>query len=506
MLPRRPTEPRTPPTGFSAVRWRARGSRLPDVLGILLALAVAHPLAGQAPGRAGPSRILLDADHPACDLMLLAWAAGGEAPGLVTFGSPVADAGPGVPGAVGTDPSTRARGVLLDGLRERPLGAGAGSVVGTGARRAGAMRDIGSPGAPLYEYPGPRGERTASGGVRVQGLLSRGALSASVDLDLSDDDHRFRGRAAVSGASGRLVAGALELRSGPSCRRGLVLGGTGVAHGLELVQGRPWSLPFVGALHLGVQAGVLDEAGPDNAHPWFHAMRLEFRPRPSVVVGLSRAVIFGGSASSVPLTPRTLGLLLVGATDTRAKDSDFENQVAAVDLRLRGAVAGRPSLLTLEYAADDSGLAFLRVPGVRATAALGLASGAWLGVDVHAVAGSRDGYPPWYRHGALAWGWTDRGRPLGSPAGGHGWGVLATWVGPLPSGVVSLEAGPVHRGADNLFAPDLTGTGVRAGGSFRVRAGPWEVAGEGRVDRVGGWAGTVSASVVYRFRTPWLVG
>jgi hypothetical protein len=229
-------------------------------------------------------------------------------------------------------------------------------------------------------------------------------------------------------------------------------------------------------------------------------MRIELTPVESVVIGMSRAVIFGGSATTVPVTPRTIAFLLAGLTDAPGKDSDFENQVAAVDLRVRGRLAGRPWLATLEYAADDSGRAFLVVPGLRGTASVAVRPGGpWLGVEGVRVERSDNGHPPWYRHGALAWGWTDQGLPLGSPLGGHGWAALATVLATTPGSVVQGALGVVHRGSENLFSSGRSHTGVRTSTSILAYAGPAELSLAGVLERIGTWSGRLEATLAWRW-------
>jgi hypothetical protein len=452
------------------------------------------PAAGQLATETPSSFRFVPPGHPACALELRSWAVGGSTTGLPVFGTNTVRTAP-IPVGANREVRERVAAALLD----RPAAIGGSFLASHGPILASATVDRGTPEAPDYVYPGPREADDGGGAPVLMVSAGRGTWALVVDGRFGRDRHPIRASAGVEGDLGRIVAGFLDARSGPTCSDGLVLGGGGVVRGVEASQRRPWRLPVVGPVRLGLQVGVLDEAGPGNLRPFFHAMRIEFTPVESVVVGMSRAVIFGGSATTVPVTPRTLALLLAGLTDVPGKDSDFENQVAAVDLRVRGRITGRPLLATLEYAADDSGWAFLEVPGLRGTASVEAGPGGpWLGIEAVQVAGSDKGYPPWYRHGALAWGWTDRGRPLGNPLGGHGWAALATLLATTRESVVQGALGVVHRGSENLFSSGRSHTGVRTSTSILAYAGPAELSLTGVLERIGVWSGRLEATLVWR--------
>jgi hypothetical protein len=183
----------------------------------------------------------------------------------------------------------------------------------------------------------------------------------------------------------------------------------------------------------------------------------------------------------VSITPRTVGLMLIGLTDVPGKDSDFENQVASVDVRWRARLGGRPLLATVEYGTDDSGWAFLNVPGIKAATAMGF-DGHWLGVSGAWLAGPTGTYPPWYRHGALAWGWSDRGEPLGNALGGEASSFLATYRRSSSATLVDASVGVVDRGDSNLYSPDLTGVRMHGSIDFLWRVGEWELSASMRGD------------------------
>ncbi len=438
------------------------------IVGAAPMLVIAAGVAGQVVAESG---VGLDV---VCLGVLRGWTEGGsgDAP-LLTFGArPL----PAVP--VSGSESIPARAAESALLRSRDAGAftvGISGRGGGGPGAAGAMEGSAQAG---YSYPGPRLVPPRAPAVRwsVELLPGRWVLSADV---AAGRGRPFVRSLSVGVGSGRLAAqaGALPLRTGPGCAHGLVLGGgAGPLWGLDVRQRRGFRIPVLGGFTVGLQIGALPEAGPGNRRPLFHAMRVELRPSHDVVIGLNRAVIFGGSASEIPVTPRTVGLMLLGITDTRGKDSDFENQVASVDVRWRTRLSGRPVRIGAEYAADDAGFAFARVPGLRfdAEARVGPLPDSWSGLEVTWLAGPTATYPPWYRHGALAWGWTDRGVPLGDPLAGQGLSVAATWGIALPGTAIELGSGLVRRGDHNLLAPDLAGNGLLAELEARGWRGGWE--------------------------------
>lgn len=466
---------------------------------VIAALPAALPLRAQ---RTDLAPLPVDAAYPVCAAWLHEWTEGSQGdPGLLTFGAPF------LLRYAAAEASDRERGPIavtrsLVERRAASVGAvGVELLMERGPLLAGASEptDV----QDVYHYPGPRRSSRTSPAVRVRKALSWNGLAAAADV--ATDGHEIRVRSLGGGISrGPLLVygGALPARTGPDCGGGLVLGGAGgPVWGVELLQNRPVRLPVIGRVQLALQIGALREAGPGNRWPFFHAMRVEVRPGEDVVFGLNRAVIFGGSRSPVAVTPRTVGLMLVGVTDTRGKDSDFENQVASLDVRWRTRAADRPLLLAAEYGVDDSGYAFARVPGVRVQGEIAWSpfGAGWTGVSLVAIAPPTGTYPAWYRHGALAWGWTDRGTPLGSPLGGDGWGALATWRRESAAGGLALGAGPFVRGGENLFAPDLEGTGLAATIGLDHAFGPWEVEVQGRLERAGAFAGQWTSSLVRRF-------
>lgn len=285
--------------------------------------------------------------------------------------------------------------------------------------------------------------------------------------------------------------GRRALALGPASGPGLVLAGgvpfTGV--GIARPEGSmlPGFLAALGPIRPTVLLARLDRSGPVE-RPWFWAARVGLSPGPGLSIGLNRAAIFGGEGNE-PVTLRNVALMLVGLTDQGGKSSDFENQVASADLLWRTGVGGVPLVLHAEWAFDDVGGAWFRVPGVLTAIEVPAVPGAEplsLVVERVAFSTSGGGNPPWYRHGALAEGWTDRGRLLGHPLGGHGtqWEVRASLDAP---GEDARAGGTLRllrreRRSENLFAPERTGTSVGAALDLGVH-GPGDV----RFDMALGW-------------------
>jgi hypothetical protein len=466
---------------------------------LLLSLLCVPPLEAQRGDRAP---LPVDRFHPVCTAWMSEWAIGSASDGgLLTFGTPFLQRF-----RVGAPPGPvhgpkAAPDALVARREAAPGGLGAELWLERGPSLAGASEPTQTPG--VYHYPGPRASNGTVGAVRVRDARSWRSFVAA--FDVATDGHTTRVRTAGFGVSRGpllLYGGALLARTGPVCRDGLVLGGSSAPiWGVQFVQTRPIHLPVVGRLQVGVQLGALREAGPGNGWPIFHAMRIELHPGEDLVLGLNRAVIFGGSRSAVPLTLRTVGLMLIGLTDTRGKDSDFENQVASLDLRWRARAGERALLLTAEYGADDGGFAFVRVPGAQVGGEIQWSpvGTAWTGISLTALAPPSGTYPAWYRHGALAWGWTERGTPLGSPLGGHGWSALATWRRVDADGALGFGVGPVFRGEHNLFAPDLEGAGWAATIELDRTFGPWELEVRGRIEGTGVRTYRWTSSVVRAF-------
>jgi hypothetical protein len=241
-------------------------------------------------------------------------------------------------------------------------------------------------------------------------------------------------------------------------------------------------LPILRRVYVDGMVARLPRNGPVE-HPWFLASRVTLSPHPDIAIGLNRAAIFGGE-DELSITPWRVLLMLLGRPDYPGKDSDFENQVASVDVLWRLRVADLPLAVHGEWGTDDTGFSFWHVPGVRAGFEL---PSAGLGVEGVYFGGQAYGYPPWYRHGALSEGWTERGRLLGHPLGGHGKeaALMYQQVGQRLIGQARVYAR--QRGEDNLFAPTRAGNSVGGSVGLLFAHGGFQVEANAEGERGDGW-------------------
>jgi hypothetical protein len=342
----------------------------------------------------------------------------------------------------------------------------------TGVIRAGTMERVNE----SYAYPGPetlpdQGTGTVSADLRAQ-------LPAAFALAI---------RATAGTDTSQLESAYLTWRSRPveawAGRRGFAVGARGADNlvlnevgsfdGLGLSARRGVRIPFVGSVHPELMLARLSHSGSVR-HPWFHAARVSIVPTANFAIGLNRAAIFGGD-DHIEVTAGRLLLMLIGLPDTETKDSDFENQVASIDLLWRTRIGNAPIGLYGEVGADDSGWAFVYVPGVIAgieLAELPALPELMLGLEVAHIAERTRNYPPWYQHGALADGWTNGGRLLGHSLGGAGTEIAAH--GRVDAAAIPLQArGRAflrERKGENLLAPLRQGRS--AGGRLEILL-PW---------------------------------
>ncbi|MGH7500374.1 MAG: capsule assembly Wzi family protein [Longimicrobiales bacterium] len=264
-----------------------------------------------------------------------------------------------------------------------------------------------------------------------------------------------------------LWAGRRPLAFGPAGRGGIVLGDETRldGFGVELPAGfhLPGFLRALGPVRLSQTFARMHRSGPIE-HPWFLATRVLISPSPSLAIGLNRAALFGGEGNQGVTLERAFWMLL-GQTDIGSKDSDFENQVVSFDVRWHPGT----SAWTVfgEYAFDDAGGAFIRVPALTLGATLARVPG------LPSLAASAEitrftphccGHPPWYRHGALAEGWTDRGVLLGHASGGEGTEAALGVRADLADARVIADARAYirDRGPENLLAPEFEGRSLGA--------------------------------------------
>ena len=332
------------------------------------------------------------------------------------------------------------------------------------ALRAGTSTAV--PGG--YAYSGPRSypDRNTLVMQVTAGLHFTPTLAVGVDAIANSEGSSLRAAYVVgswgnfTGWIGRRPIG---FHSGPA--DGVVLnertpftgGGVSLREGVRL--------PVLGRLYADASLARLHRNGTVR-HPWFQAMRITIAPHPDVAIGLNRAAIFGGEGDN-SITPARIALMFLGFPDVAGKDSDFENQVASIDVLVRSRIGATPIVMHAEYGTDDTGFAFLHVPAVIAGVEIpSLPRFKWISAGVEAIFFTESccSYPEWYRHGALGDGWSDRGRLLGHPLGGAGreLALSVNWLGTNTEPVIGLRAFGRNRSRENLFAPDRLGESVGA--------------------------------------------
>jgi hypothetical protein len=289
-------------------------------------------------------------------------------------------------------------------------------------------------------------------------------------------------------------AGRRSFRFGPATAGGIVLsdlvaldgGGAYLAEPIRF----PWVFRALGPIHM--ESFVSQVRGGDRIrNPYFVAFRGTMAPHPRLIVGLSRAAMFGGQGN-LPITVRNMSFLFFGGTQS-GPQGDFANDMVALDAQYRPPLGALPLVTFLEWGMDDAAGAWHHEPAFNAGAFLGSVPGLpWVGAGAEWTYFAK--HDPqntiWYRNFSLRNGWTDDGIGVGSPLGGNGRQALAHVDATLPHGLADLRADVFYRdrGPENLLAPERAG--VSRGGALRLRVRPTgRVAAFGDIDveRGQGW-------------------
>ena len=335
---------------------------------------------------------------------------------------------------------------------------------GVSTRSAGGAWEYGGP------VPAPQSDGAFIGlDADVAWRIGLGAALRSSSRGSVDDAHL-----ALAAGPLDILAGRMPLTLGVGRSGGIVLSPERAFDGVALRTSWPLRMPgplrFLRDLRGTLLISRLERSGPVDA-PWFGAAALGLAPTRNLHIGLQRAAMFGGAGNVQSLSARNLLFLLAGMTSQGGKDSGFENQVASVDVWARFTSFGIPFAVYGELGVDDVGftlfstaafIAGLELPALPGVPALSV------GVEHARFPHSCCTHPPWYRHGDLAEGWTDRGWLLGHPLGGEGSEWALHWSAALPRVWLSGRAFTRHRGEENLFAPVRTGRAW--GGALRVDA------------------------------------
>lgn len=295
---------------------------------------------------------------------------------------------------------------------------------------------------------------------------------------------------------------------GPGAGGGIVLTGINALDGVGLESLDAFTLP--GLLeHLGpvrVQGAFSRIRNGDRIiDPWFWAARFALEPHARLQVGITRAVMMGGSGNSA-WTLRNIAYTLIGKH--AGEMGEFDNQVVAFDLHYRPPLHALPIVLYLEWGLDDSAGAIKDVPafvtGVYVPA-LPMLPTASFRLEHTTFAGACCGNTIWYRNWSFRGGWTDDGVPLGHPLGGHGREWLAELQADLHDARLRLAGGALlrWRGHENLFAPERKGDAAGARLRTTLRPSPrFELVVDGAIERgEAGWTEhTIDAGVRWIFR------
>lgn len=240
---------------------------------------------------------------------------------------------------------------------------------------------------------------------------------------------------------------------------------------------RPLALPVVGAtrfeMHFSKVDNVLNLNDEENKiRPWFWTARASFQPHDRFRVAANRAMMFGG-AGNLPVTASRFLKNIVGIYTSNDENS-FANQVASIDLRYRPPTGSVPTVMYLDFAADDGYGAVWHVPGFTA----GVQAGGLprhdlsLGIERTEFGRNRSSRSLWYQNAWFRGSWADDGIVLGHALGGHGveWRASAA-AGSAPKGnTATLTAYARVRRSQNLFAPQRQGasTGARVSADARI--------------------------------------
>jgi hypothetical protein len=401
-----------------------------------------------------------------------------------------------------------ARAYLARLLEEFPETGGRGSrapaPLGVDAALSGLVRDSAGLAWPGAGYDsllhGWTGAPAAEDGSLLQARFGF-ATTLHRRVALAGDARIGGGRVDVADLHAALLAGPVALWAGRRpIRYGTHLGGPVALGGPVPYDGGGFHLPepltlpsilrYIGPIRLESFLARVDQAAPVD-RPWFWGARVHVAPHPRLALAFNRAAMFGRHDGS-PITFANILHILFGI---HSGGSEFENQIASVELRVRPPIPRLPALVYIEWGLEDSAGAWYKVPGILAGVELpalpGLPS-ASAGIEHTFFRPSCCGNPIWYRHWFFTEGWTQSGLPLGHPLGGHGAETRGRLRWETPSARLALETQLFRRERrfENLFHPDRGG--VSHGGEVRLRFRPLhaiETLGRLELER-GDWGGS----------------
>jgi hypothetical protein len=342
-------------------------------------------------------------------------------------------------------------------------------------------------------------------GVRAHGWAPLGpaALVAggSVDGRRSSLDELY---AALSWGPAVPWLGRRAAGHGPGEGGGLVLSGTVPLDGVGIALARPTRLPgFLSGLGTLTGETLVARLGDNGeiGHPWLWSTHVVLAPGEGFSVGVNRGIMLGGDGAPALTFSRFLTGVLVGNhVKEDGRNVDVANQIVSVELAARIAPGGVPTLLFVEWGAEDSSGAWWDSPGVVAGVQVALRErDVRLGLEGTWLSGE-NGHGFWYRHTLYGAGWSSDGRLLGHPLAGPGreWLAHASVHDGAGAWDVALGLRLRDRYRGNTWTPALAG---RSWGGFahaRLRRGGVDLfldADAERADRSGADSGRVEVGV-----------
>lgn len=283
-------------------------------------------------------------------------------------------------------------------------------------------------------------------GVRVD---DDPAGARDVNTRLADDSV-----VAVEGLGWQLQAGAQRAWWGPGWQSSLAWGsgappvlGVGLQRATTAPLTVPW-LAWLGPWQFGFFVGRLD--GHDTPrHPWLVAQRLTFRPLPSLEIGLTRTMQWGGDGRDMSMRSFLRAMVGRGSNIGPSADgADPANSLAGFDLRWRCPAGWPCAVYTQALGEDEAGdlpSKWLALYGVEAWSA----DGRHRGFVEFAETGCRApvGHAPeWgcaYRNHAYPDGYTQGGRWLSAAVGPDARLLTIGWQDVEQGHALRLHAGRV---------------------------------------------------------------
>ena len=389
-----------------------------------------------------------------------------------------------------------AMGALLEGAIGEPLAVGAAARFAeerAGERGALANWMRLAPTLGLDERTG-----ALAAALRVDAGTRSSAPFAFLDVEHAEESRIVRGGVGVRIGGFWAAAGRERVQLGGGATGAIVLNPSAYLDGLSLGTATPLRAGFLGEVTILGGFGSLPRYQAVH-DPWWGQLRVTARPASWIQLGVSRAALVGGrfDGGVVAFDPKPYGpdegsLSLADIPKVLvARTTQFDDQVAAVDVHVSLATVGAPVLAYAELGWEDADRSW-GDPALVAGLLLALAAPlpaeiryeyAAFGGDAR-LCGWCDTLPAfWYQHTRFQSGWQAGGDLLGHPLGGYGRQHSVEAGGWSPDGRIraNVRVSWIRRDRWNLRDRG------ESGGSRRVEGG---VAGRigSRLELSGGWA------------------